>query len=112
MNVMGVHPQGLLRKREQLSRPLQEETIMKRVTRNIDLERAQDLLERVPRACLTFASEQGPQAQPVGVVWQNGRYLAGLPRQAEQRPGSGQEVVPLKIVAWDYGTLREVRDER
>ena len=124
---------------------------MKRVTRNIDLGSARDLLERVPRACLCFASDHGPQAQPIVLVWHDGRYLAGLPQEAEQRPNSGQEVVllidegvhffdlralyirgqvkpadapseapanctwvevvPLKTVAWDYGTLREVRDE-
>ena len=126
---------------------------MKRVTRNIDPGSARDLLERVPRACLCFASDHGPQAQPIVLVWQDGRYLVGIPRKAEQRPSSGQEVVllidegihffdlralyirgqakpaeappeapaadctwvevvPLKTVAWDYGTLREVRDER
>jgi hypothetical protein len=124
---------------------------MKRVTRNIDLWGARDLLERVPRACLCFASEQGPQAQPIVLVWHNSRYLAGIPQEADRKPGPGQEVVllidegvhffdlraiyirgrvkpaeaprgapvgrtwfevvPLKTVAWDYGTLREVRDE-
>jgi len=126
---------------------------MKRVTRNIDPGSARDLLERVPRACLCFASDQGPQAQPVVLVWHNGRYLASIPQNADRKPGPGQEVVllidegvhyfdlralyirgqvkqasappappaadctwlevvPLKTVAWDYGTLREVRDER
>ena len=126
---------------------------MKRVTRNIDPGSARDLLERVPRACLCFASDNGPQAQPIVLVWYDGRYLTGLPRNAEQRPSSGQEVVLLidegihffdlralyirgqvkqasapteapaadctwfevvllKTVAWDYGMLREVRDER
>ena len=126
---------------------------MERVTRNIEPSFAQDLLERVPRACLCFASDHGPQAQPIVLVWHEGRYLAGLPEDADPRPGSDQEVVlliddgiyyfdlraiyirghvkpdetpkaspiggctwvevvPLKSVAWDYGTLREVRDER
>ncbi len=126
---------------------------MKRVTRNIDPGSARDLLERVPRACLCFAGDRGPQAQPIVLVWHNGRYLAGIPRKAEQLPGSGQEVVllidegvhffdlrvlyirgqakqastppeapvadcmwvevvPLKTVAWDYGALREVSNER
>jgi len=125
---------------------------MKRVSRNIDLDSARDLLERVPRACLCFAREQGPQAEPVALVWQDGRYLAGLPLHADGQPESGQEVVllidegvhffdlralyirgrlgaasaatgvlsghtwfeviPFKTVAWDYGTLREVKDER
>ncbi len=126
---------------------------MKQVTRNIDPGSARDLLERVPRACLCFASDQGPQAQPVVLVWHNSRYLAGIPQETDRKPGPGQEVVllidegvhffdlralyirgqvkpaevpreapaanytwvevvPLKTVAWDYGTLREVRDER
>jgi hypothetical protein len=124
---------------------------MKRVTRNIDPGSARDLLERVPRACLCFACDRGPQAQPIVLVWHDGPYLAGIPEHADRRPGSGQEVVllidegvhffdlralyirgrvkqaeapreapagltwfevvPLKTVAWDYGTLREVRDE-
>jgi hypothetical protein len=124
---------------------------MKRVTRNIDPGCARDLLERVPRACLAFASDHGPQAQPIGLVWHDDRYLASLPEETDRRPGSGQEVVllidegvhffdlcaiyirgrvkpteaprgapvgrtwfevvPLRTVAWDYGTLREVRDE-
>ncbi len=125
---------------------------MKRVTRNIDPSCARDLLERVPRACLSFASDHGPQAQPIVLVWLDGRYLAGIPLDADPRPSPGQEVVllvdegihffdlraiyirgrvkpaeaprgapadrrtwvevvPLKTVAWDYGTLREVKDE-
>lgn len=99
-----------------------------------------------------FASDHGPQAESVVLVWHDGRYLAGLREDADCQPGSGQEVVllidegvhffdlralyirgqvkpaeaprgaqasrtwvevvPLKTVAWDYGTLREVRDER
>jgi hypothetical protein len=124
---------------------------MKQVTRNIDPGSARDLLERVPRACICLASDHGPQAQPIVLVWQEGRYLAGIPQDADCQPGSGQEVVllvdegvyyfdlraisirglikpveapadaptgsiwfevtPLKTVAWDYGTLREVKDE-
>lgn len=124
---------------------------MKQVTRNIDPSRARDLLERVPRACLSFASNHGPQAQPIVLVYHDGRYLAGIPQDADCQPGSGQEVVllvdegiyyfdlraiyirgpikpaeapadaptgsiwfevtPLKTVAWDYGTFREVNDE-
>jgi hypothetical protein len=125
---------------------------MKRVTRNIDPGSARDLLERGPRACLCFASDHGPQAQPIVLMWHEGRYLAGLSLDADCQPVSGQEVVllidegvhffdlralyirgqvkpaespreappadctwfevvPLKTVAWDYGTLREVRDE-
>ncbi len=124
---------------------------MKRVTRNIDPGGARDLLERVPRACIAFASDHGPQAQPIVLVWHDDRYLVGILRDTDRRPSSGHEVVllidegiywfdlraiyirgqvkpveapggapigrtwfevvPLKTVAWDYGTLREVRDE-
>jgi hypothetical protein len=129
----------------------QEGAFMKRVTRNIDPGGARDLLERVPRACIAFACDYGPQAQPIVSVWHDGRYLAGISEDADLLPGSGHEVVllidegvhffdlraiyirglvkpaeapggapvgrtwfevvPLKTVAWDYGTLREVRDE-
>jgi hypothetical protein len=68
---------------------------MKRVTRNITLDCARDLLERAPRACITFAGEHGPQAQPVVLLWHEPRYVIGIPVQAEQRPDSGQEVVLL-----------------
>jgi len=128
------------------------EMFMKRVTRNIELDGACDLLERAPRVCIAFACEQGPQAQPVVLVWHDSRYIVGIPEHAEQRPSESQEVVllvdegvhffdlraiyirgqvqgaetprgapaghtwfeliPLKLVAWDYGMLHEVSDER
>ncbi len=124
---------------------------MKRVTRNIDPVYARDLLERVPRACISFACDDGPHAQPIVLVWHDDRYLAGIPENTNRRPASGQEVVilvdegihffdlraiyirghvkpvetpsdapaehtwfevvPLNTIAWDYGLLREVRDE-
>jgi hypothetical protein len=125
---------------------------MKHITRDIDPVDAQDLLERVPRASLAFAGEQGPCAQPIDLVWRDGRYFVGLVTTASSKPGADQEVVllvddgvqffdlraiyirgtvkpsdpptgvpadhiwfevmPLKTVAWDYGTLREVPDAR
>jgi hypothetical protein len=68
---------------------------MKRVTRNIDLDSARDLLERVPRACISFACDHGPQAQPIALVWHDGRYFVGISENANPRPSSGQEVVLL-----------------
>jgi len=125
---------------------------MKLVTRDVDPDSTRDLLERVPRACLSFASNLGPRTQPVGLLWHEGRYLVSIPGEAEYQPLSGQEVVllvdegiyyfdlraiyirgqvktteappdspagrkwfevvPIKTVAWDYGTLREVEDDR
>ena len=124
---------------------------MKRVTRNIDPVYARDLLERVPRACISFACDDGPHAQPIVLVWHDDRYFVSIPENADCRPATGQEVVilidegihffdlraiyirgqvklvetpsdapadhtwfevvPLNTVAWDYGLLREVRDE-
>ena len=124
---------------------------MKQITRNIDLNSAHDLLERVPRACISFAHDSGPLAQPVALVWGDNRYFVGIPETVNHLPGSDQEIVllvdegiyffdlraiyirghvrsteaptgtsaghswfemiPLKTVAWDYGTLHEVTDE-
>lgn len=124
---------------------------MKRVTRNVEPERNRDLLERVPHACITFATERGPCARPVVVAWRDNQYLIGISENADHRPDANQEVVllvddgvyffdlraiyvrghakpvvtpggvpahhvwyevvPLKTVAWDYGTLRRVSDE-
>jgi hypothetical protein len=123
---------------------------MKHITREIDPVDAQDLLVRVPRACLAFASDHGPHAQPIAFVWRDGRYLVGIPADVALQPAIDQEVVllvdegvqffdlraiyirgrvkpaeaptgapagriwfeviPLKTVAWDYGTLREVSE--
>jgi hypothetical protein len=68
---------------------------MKPVTRNIVPSAARDLLERIPRACLAFAGDHGPQAQPITLVWRQGRYLAGIPANVARQPGAGQEVVLL-----------------
>lgn len=120
-----------------------------RVSRDVAPDAVRDLLERVPRACVCFAGEHGPQALPALLAWRDRRHLAGLPETAD-RPAPGQEVVllvdegihffdlravyvrgtarpvpapdgvpaghawfevvPVKTVAWDYGSLREVRE--
>jgi len=68
---------------------------MKRVTRDINPEDARDLLERVPRVCMAFAGEDGPQAQPIAFVWREGLYLAGISGKASSLPKPGDEVVFL-----------------
>jgi len=68
---------------------------MKRVTRNIDLVYARDLLERVPRACISFACDDGPHVQPIVLVWHDDRYFVGIAENADCRPATGQEVVIL-----------------
>ncbi len=81
---------------------------MKQVTRDIDPASARDLLDRVPRACICFASEQGPQAQPIVLVWQDGRYLAGISVEADRPPSFGQEVVLLIDEGIYYFDLRAI----
>ena len=81
---------------------------MKRVTRDIDPDSARDLLERVPRACIAFASDHGPEAQPIVLVWHDGRYLAGLSLDADRQPSSGQEVVLLIDEGIYYFDLRAI----
>ncbi len=68
---------------------------MKKITRNIDLVDARDLLERIPRACVSFACDHGPQTLPVVFVWHDGHYLIGLPTNAKHLPGPNQEIVLL-----------------
>jgi hypothetical protein len=81
---------------------------MKQVTRNIDLNRARDLLERPPRACICFAGDRGPQAQPIVMLWHEGRYLAGIPKDAGHQPSCGQEVVLLIDEGIYYFDLRAI----
>ncbi|HZO75796.1 MAG TPA: hypothetical protein VFB60_26585 [Ktedonobacteraceae bacterium] len=68
---------------------------MKRITRNIPPDRARDLLERVPRACIAFANDLGPQVQPVTFVSHENRYLVGLPEHVTPGPSPHQEIVLL-----------------
>jgi hypothetical protein len=68
---------------------------MKHITRDIDPVDAQDLLERVPRASLAFASNDGPFSQSINLVWLDDRYFVGIPATANLRPAIDQEVVLL-----------------
>lgn len=121
------------------------------MTRDVDPDSVRDLLERVPRACISFAGDDGPRAEPVAFIFSEGRYLVGLPPGSSRAPRPGQEVALLvdegvqwfdlrgicirgpversepppntqgerswlevaaeRIVAWDYGMLREAAGE-
>ncbi len=63
--------------------------------RGISISIARDLLERVPRACIAFAGDDGPQAQPIVLVWHDCRYFVGILENVAPRPSPGQEVVLL-----------------
>jgi hypothetical protein len=81
---------------------------MKLVTRDIDPENAQDLLKRVPRACMAFAGEDGPQAIPIEFVWQADCYLAGIPEIDGCLPNPGDEVVFLIDEGVSFFDLRAI----
>ncbi len=81
---------------------------MKAVTRDIDARHAQDLLERVPRACIAFAGQHGPECVPVRLVWRDGRYLVGIPGGISPRPAIGQEIVLLVDEGIHWYDLRAV----
>jgi hypothetical protein len=124
---------------------------VRRITRNVALAEVRDLLERVPRACVAFAGDEGPRVEPVNVVVENNRYIVGLPSSAASHPAVHQEVAllvddglqffdlraiyirghvrsldgreglpdgsswftvqPTRVVAWNYGRMREADDE-
>jgi hypothetical protein len=68
---------------------------VKRITLNVDPMEARDLLERVPRACVSFVSDEGPQAELVTVLFKDDRYLVGMPSSAASHPTVDEEVVLL-----------------
>lgn len=81
---------------------------MKQVTRNIDPVLVQDLLRRVPRACIAFAGEQGAYAQPVRLTLQGEQYKIAVPESAVYQPSAGQEVVLLIDEGIYYFDLRAI----
>lgn len=81
---------------------------MKRVSRDIDPATARDLLERVPRACITYAANGEPQAQPVVLHWRADRYHIGISASATPQPEEGQEVVLLVDEGVYFFTLRAI----
>jgi hypothetical protein len=66
---------------------------LKRVTLNVELAEVGDLLESVPRACLAFIGDEGPEVEPVTVAFEGGRYFVGAATRAASRLAGGEEVV-------------------
>jgi hypothetical protein len=85
-----------------------ESVRVKRVTRNIDLVEARDLLEQVPRACVAFAGDEGPQAELVTVVFKDDRYLVGMRSSAASHPAVHEEVVMLVDEGFQFFDLRAI----
>ena len=81
---------------------------MVQVTPKIDPALAQDLLQRVPRACIAFASDDRAWAQPILLKWHEDQYWIAIPQSAAQRPDTGQEVVLLVDEGIYYFDLRAI----
>jgi hypothetical protein len=81
---------------------------VKRITLNVDLAEAHDLLERVPRACVAFTSDAGPQVELVTVLVKEDRYLVGMPSSAASHLTVHQEVVLLVDDGVQFFDLRAI----
>jgi hypothetical protein len=81
---------------------------MKQVTRDIDPGQARDLLERVPRACISFSFNQEPQVLPVALWWEASRFLVRLPAHTLPLPEAGEEAVLLVDEGVAYFDLRAI----
>ena len=81
---------------------------MKRITLNVDLTEVRDLLERVPRACVAFASDAGPRVEPVTIVFKDDRFLVGMPLGAANHLAAHQEVVLLIDDGVQFFDLRAI----
>jgi hypothetical protein len=81
---------------------------VKRITLNIDPMEARDLLERVPRACVAFASDEGPEAEPVTLLFKDDRYLVEMPSTAASHLIVDQEVVLLVDDGSQFFDLRAI----
>ena len=85
-----------------------ESVRVKRITLNIDPVEARDLLERVPRACIAFTGDEGPQTEPVSVLFKEDRYLVGMLSSAASHPTAHTEVVLLVDDGVQFFDLRAI----
>jgi hypothetical protein len=85
-----------------------DDHFVKRITLNVDVAEARDLLVRVPRACVAFAGEDGPHLEPVTVLFDDERYLVGIPSSVTSRPADSVEVVLLVDNGVQFFDLRAV----
>ncbi len=81
---------------------------VKRITLNVALIEARDLLQRVPRACVAFIGDGGPRVEPVTLVFEDDRYLVGMPSSGAHRPAVHDEVVLLVDDGVQFFDLRAI----
>jgi hypothetical protein len=115
---------------------IRDDARVKRITRTIALDDLSDLVEAPPRAYLAYVVDGAPQAVRVAGRRDAGRWLVTLPPGASVPDGArvvlliddgefyfelrgvrirgtlrhaadgAMEVVPEKIITWDYGSMR------
>jgi hypothetical protein len=81
---------------------------VKRITLKVDPSEARELLERVPRACVAFAGDEGPRTEPVSVLVKDDRYLVGVPSSAASYPTVDEEVVLVVDDGLQFFDLRAI----
>jgi len=81
---------------------------VKGITLNIDPVEARDLLERVPRACVAFTGDEGPQVELVTVLFKDDRYLIGMPSSGASHLTVDEEVVLLVDDGVNFFDLRAI----
>ena len=81
---------------------------MTRITLNVDEVDARDLLECVPRACVAFITDGGPQAEPVTLLFKDDSYLIGMPSSAASHLTAGEEVVLVVDDGVQFFDLRAI----
>jgi hypothetical protein len=81
---------------------------MTRVTRDVDLACAHDLLDGISRACISFTSDVGAEVLPVAFARRDGRFLAGVSVGDEPQPQGDQEVVLLIDEGIHFFDLRAI----
>jgi hypothetical protein len=89
-------------------RQLFEGVRLKRITLNVELAEARDLLERVPRACVAFITDDGPYVESVTVTFKDDRYVVGIATSAASQLTSGDEVVLLVDDGVQFFDLRAI----
>lgn len=81
---------------------------VRRVTRDIHPDKVRDLLERVPRACICFATASGPLAHPIHLKLHGSIYLIRIWNDIQVQPPINQEVAVLVDEGIHWFDLRAV----
>ena len=81
---------------------------MRRITNAVDPERMQELLERVPRACVAFNNAGIVELVPVEFRFQAGRYWIGVSGESRSAPGPDEPVKLLIDEGMYYFDMRGI----